>query len=182
MRGDEVSRPPRLWQTARLTEKSEREIATVQATSESKVAALHATSESEQRHAAAAASSWVFNWRADGWGGGDFFSEVHAFGEGVTVNCAIKSSFKIQCSHFIGFVIKGRAECRVHATFSIVDKHDTILLKISEVGTAAAPRAVDFTRGRFRGLDFDPTADQKEQSVRADGSIRMRAEVRLFLD
>jgi len=36
------------------------------------VAKLKATAESEHRRGAASLTSWVFNWRADGWGPGRF--------------------------------------------------------------------------------------------------------------
>jgi len=39
-----------------------------------------AAQDSEQRHVAPSPTSWVFNWRADGWGHGSFMSETHDFG------------------------------------------------------------------------------------------------------
>ena len=75
---------------ARLTETSEREIAKVESKAESKVAALQATEESEQHHAAVVPSSWVFNWRADGWEQGEFYSETHNFDfEGIAAKCGL---------------------------------------------------------------------------------------------
>ena len=63
----------------------------------------------------------------------------------------------------------------MHATFTILDKHDKTLRHVYEVGTATAPTQ----RYRLTAKNFTPT---EEQSVRTDVSIRLRAEVRLFLD
>jgi hypothetical protein len=52
-----------------------------------------AAAKSEQRLAAASPTSWVFNWRVDSWGGGDFESEEHAFGDGITGNCVLLTRF-----------------------------------------------------------------------------------------
>jgi hypothetical protein len=141
-----------------------------------------AASESEQRLAAASTTSWVFNWRAEGWGNGAFTSETHDFGDGVTGSCSLRASAYPACSHFIGYTIEGRDKCRVHATFFILDNHDKILRQVHEMGTAAAPDEFDFTAPTYWGQTFTPTAADKARSVRADGSIRLRAEVRLFLD
>ena len=137
----------------------------------------------EQRHAAASPTSWVFNWRADGWGPGSFESETRTFGEGVTVRCVLQNitSTHPRHSHCIGCKIEGPSVCRVHVTFSILDKHDKALLRVFEMGTARAPREIDLTGDDLRGKFFTPTSDQA-QSVRADGSIRLRAEVSLFLN
>jgi len=139
-----------------------------------------AASESEQRLAAASTTSWVFNWRADGWGGGEFVSETHDFGDGVTGRCIFGGSSHPEFSHYIGFTIDGRDKCRAHMTLSIPDKHDKTLRQVLETGTAAVPVERDFTA--YEGEHFTPTAAEKAQSVRVDGSIRLRAEVRLFLD
>ena len=138
--------------------------------------------ESEQRHTAASPTSWVFNWRADGWGVGRYLSETHDYGQGVSGDCLLCGSFDPEHSHFIGFAIKGQRKCRVHAKFSILDKDDKTLRTVHEIGTAAAPEEHEFDDDSFWGTDFTPTAEEKAQSVRADGSIRLRAVARLFLD
>ena len=146
------------------------------------VARLKAFSESEQRHAAAAPTSWVFNWRADGWGVGRYLSETHDYGQGVSGYCLLAGSVDPEHSHFIGFRIEGRENCRVHAKFSILDKHDKTLHPVIQIGTAIAPAELDFTTNLDWGKSFTPTAEEKAQSVRAHGSIRLRAVVRLFLN
>ncbi|KAJ1477736.1 hypothetical protein T484DRAFT_1749912 [Baffinella frigidus] len=142
-------------------------------------AALRAVSESELRLAAPSPTSWVFNWRADGWeiAGWDAFfrSETHAFGGGVSGRCVLVVD-KTD-SQYIAFEPKGIDKCRVHATFSILDKNDKILRQVSEIGSDDAP-----TDQEIKGVLFSVTVAEKAQSVRADGSIRVRAVVRLFLD
>ena len=154
------------------------------------VESLKATVESEQRLAAASPTSWVFNWRADGWGPGQFKSETRELGRSgmVTAVCVLEpSSFErvlepsdFEHSHFIACMVEGIDTCRMHNTFSILDKHDKILRQVCETGTATTP--AEKVGRTYWGSDFTPTAEEKAQSVRADGSIRLRAVVRLFLD
>ncbi|KAJ1490921.1 hypothetical protein T484DRAFT_1776215 [Baffinella frigidus] len=169
-------------EVARLTERSEREVAALEAKSESKVATLKATAQSEHCHAGGGASSWVFNWRAAGWGSGEFHSETHQLGDGVTGSCSLKPCSRPEHSHHIGLKVEGRAKCMLHATLSILDKHDQTLRKVQEFGTSTTPKELDFALSPFWGGKFTPTDEEQEQSVRADGSIRLRAVVRLFLD
>ena len=140
---------------------------------------LETAAESEQRYAEASPTSWVFKWRAAGWGPGACISETRDFGGGAEGWCTLQCSDTDEESHFIGFEVDGIATCRIHATLSILDKHDKILRKVFEVGTSA-PFAID--DAVYWGEIFTPTAEEKAQSVRADGSIRLRAVVRLFLD
>ena len=71
--------------------------------------------------------------------------------------------------------------CLVHATFFLLDKNDQTLGPVLELGTATAPVEHDFAADDA-GEYFTATAADKAQAVRADGSIRLRAVVRLFLD
>ena len=66
---------------------------------------------------------------------------------------------------------------RVHAIFSILDPHDNAIRKL-EMGTATYP--TEITEKCFWGCAFTPTAEEKAQSLYADGTIRLRAEVRVF--
>ncbi|KAJ1494555.1 hypothetical protein T484DRAFT_1765324 [Baffinella frigidus] len=124
-------------------------------------------------------TSWVFNWRTDGWGG-ESGSETRDFGGGVEGTSVLQLSEDPEHSHYIGFEIAGIPKCGVYATFSILDKHDKTLCKVFEMGTAKAPLEIHVSDKW--GTTFTPTAEEKAQSVRADGSIRLRAVVRLFLD
>ena len=142
-----------------------------------KVETLNALSESENRHAVASPTTWVFNWRADSWEAGIVYSETHDFGEGVTGYCIIKLTSNVEYSHFIGYMLRGIDKCTVLATLSILDTHDKILREVYELKGED-----DFTDVFCKGKHFTPTADEKARSVRADGSIRLRAVVRLFLD
>jgi len=149
------------------------------------VARLKAASESEQRRAAASPTSCVFNWRADGWGPGEFSSETRDFGggRGVTGKCVlVTGSGDSEHSHFIGFQIApGLDKCRVHITLSVLDAHDKTLRQIFEDGRATAPWSRVLSDGFSWGSKFTPTAEEVARSVRADGSIRLCAVVCLFL-
>jgi hypothetical protein len=153
------------------------------------IATLEAAIESEQRHAAASPKVWVFNWRAEGWVDGEFESERHEFGDEVAVYCLFSNSSTTEQSHFIGLRISD-FQWKVHATFSILDKHDKTLRQVCELGTATEPYKFnhndddddDDDDDEDDGIDFTPTPEDLAQSVRADGSIRLRAVVRLFLD
>ena len=142
-----------------------------------RIATLEAATESEQRHAAASQNVWVFNWRADGWGDGEFESERHQFGDEVAVYCVLQY-YPAQEEHFIGLRISEIDQWKVHATFSILDKHDKTLRQVCELGTATEPYKINHYDDD--GIQFTPTPEEMAQSVRADGSVRLRAVVNLF--
>ncbi|KAJ1481358.1 hypothetical protein T484DRAFT_1807676 [Baffinella frigidus] len=147
-----------------------------------RIAALEgmvAAARSEQRHAAVSPTSWVFNWMAEGWQPGTFKSETHAFGGDVRGFCVLVGRHE---NTYIGFGTEGVGKCRVSATFSILDKHDKTLRQVHRLGTASAPVEIKSTDPNYSGTIFTPTAEEKAQSVRADGSIRVRAVVRICLD
>ena len=128
---------------------------------------LAALSESELRHAAGSPTSWVFNWQAEGWGADTFnHAEEHDFGRGFQGSCDVIGG-GIPDGCFLGFNFSSEAECRFHATFSILDKYDKTLCQVE----STTPMVF-----------FPLTAEQRTQSVRADGSVRMRTEVCLFMD
>ena len=142
---------------------------------------------SEQRHLQATPTTRTFNWRAEssvgcanGWGLGDFVSETCDLGESVVGSCALYPTIDPGHSHSFGVAFEGRAKFRVHATFSVLDKNDKALPRTVQLGTADKPHQIK--AGKFVGEDFTPTEEEKAQSVREDGSIRLRAVVRLFLD
>ena len=105
------------------------------------------------------ATSWVFNWRADGWGRGEFESDPHDFRGGVTGRCVLTSctdppkghSHVMACKvnfaghdNFAGQVdapatLDAPATCRVHVTFAILDKDDQTLRELPEFGSEKAP-------------------------------------------
>ena len=143
---------------------------------------LRAASESEQRHAAASPTSWVFNWRADGWEPGHFASETRDLGEGVTTACKFHSYSTQEvspASHYIGYTMHLPRGSFVHASISILDKHDKNLLVWDvEPGPATVPFGTYFKALKLPGVFFTPTAEEKALSVRADGSIRIRVALR----
>ena len=147
-----------------------------------RIRALKQELESEKRLSTADEKTWVFNWRAGGWDNASTFrSEKHAFADGVQGYCSLQKSSDPSHSHFIGFALEGRAKHKHHATFSILDKHDKVLRQVHETGTATNPHVVEKSKG-VCGWDFTPTEEDKAGSVRADGSVRVRVVVRVFLD
>jgi len=113
-----------------------------------------------------------------------FRSEVTDFGGGVTGAFALISHAQNPQggsepghSHAIAFTFA--RSCKAHMTFSVLDKDDKILRTVVEWGTPTVPLSVAAGVG---GRNFTPTAEEKGQSARADGSIRLRAVVRLLLE
>jgi hypothetical protein len=159
-------------------------------------ARLEAWSTSEARHAAGSPTSWVFNWGAPGWGRGAFMSEMHDFGGGIEgrfslMNAVISGERASPIPHVILFNISGMkrdSPCKIHATFSILDPNDKTVFS-TEIGSVNRPadtqdydQCAIIASDRLAGMKFELFPDEKTQAVRADGSIRLRAVVRLFLD
>ena len=154
-------------------------------------ARLTASSESKLRRAAGSPTSRVFNWQTNGWGGGDCFdSDTFTFGGGLgqegggQMGCCLHLRARAHCGHghllghYIEFYVNSGGEYKMHATFSVLDKHDNILRQVCEIGTTDTPRElVDGCAGDA----FKVTEEEKAQSVRADGSCRVLAVVQLFL-
>ena len=67
-------------------------------------------------------------------------------------------------------------KCKVRATFYVLDKNDDILF---EFGTE--PTTFDF-EGVELSEHFTPTVEEKAQSLRADGSVRLHLKLRLIFD
>ena len=107
--------------------------------------------------------------------------------EGVSGTCLLtnlvhrgESHFSGE-SHFIGIIVYGpdRVDtCRVHVTFSILDTDDKTLKTLDQV----CDMGINDDRVKVVGIHFTPTAEEKTQSVHADGNIRLRAVVNLFTE
>jgi hypothetical protein len=160
--------------------------------------AAEKTLHSEQRfamqpHAPTVVKSWVLNWAADGgWGVGTFPSRYF---HNDTAFCQLEPGY-FPHSHSIKFVMdKPNDQYKLHVSFDLLGTDDKITHHIGDFATAAAPRAPRFAPGkreRHPALDsesaweyavsFSPTTAQKEASLRADGSIRLRVFVTLSTD
>lgn len=124
-------------------------------------------------------ASWVFDVCADGWEKeGLFLSASHDFGKGGTLQGKCWLDHEYPFAHKISVLVSGGSKCRVRATFSILDKKDKILCKLHETGTADRPSKLGGCW--VWGKEFTPTVEEKKKSVHRDGTIRLRAEVRLF--
>jgi len=150
-----------------------------------RIAALEETASSEQRHSAPESGTWVFNWKADAYGPGSWISESHDFGIGfVGVGTMNRSSMDLE--FVVGFKFLGREDCSVHAEFSILDKHDKPLLlreptyDLSRFTSSPESRESDPEHFAICSQGFHPQEWEHAQAVRADGSVRLRAVVRLF--
>ena len=145
-------------------------------------AMLKATAESEQRHAAAGSpTTWAFNWRADSWGPGMFYSERHDFREGVGF-CLLTNESKSCCIAF-KLTVKQHKNIWVRAAFSFLDKHDNNLW-LSSGGTEVFEEETIWEPGKMRDSTISscalyPSEEEKARAVRADGSIRLRVVVSL---
>ena len=124
----------------------------------------------------------TFNWRVDGWSPGRFDSHVSNFGGGVVGFCCLFYSKKEECSHFVGATFKGIGVCKTHTTFELLGPTDRCVRVVCTSGPLTAPTLKDYSKMNAFGINFTPTADDKTKSVRADGSFRMRAVIRLFRD
>jgi hypothetical protein len=156
--------------------------------------ALHPTSDSE------APTVWAFNWEiGSDWSRGCFKSEIHDFGGGVEgrfflMNQAVfeegvwiaddsedpEEVFDDEIPHVISFELTGENRdslYKIHATFSILDPCDKPFFQV-EFGTANTPLDMH----GVEGIRFELTADQKAQSMREDGSARVRTVVHLLID
>ena len=95
---------------------------------------------------------------------------------------------ELKDSHFIGvnFNLCEHTAFQVRARFSVLDVNDRILCDVFEIGRdgpVELPGHVAFQRKvPSFGAGFTPTMLEKETSTRADGSIRVRAVVSIFLN
>jgi hypothetical protein len=125
-------------------------------------------------------ATWVFNWSADdGWRPGEYPSEKHSFSFMVSGHCKLACG-KGGKSHYIGFSLDTQASYKVHSTFFVLDRDDQILFKIRELGTSNEAFQVTEDASGHCGEFFTPTDAVKEKSTRFDGSVRLRADVRVF--
>ena len=126
---------------------------------------------------AASPTSWVFNWRADGWGSDKTsYSAEHDFGGGLKGICSFHSYDDFgPC--WIDFNFTNVGKCSVQAFFSILGKDDKSLREGS-----GWEFYQPLSEGHTANAHFLPEAEEETRSVRADGSIRLRAVVKIFMD
>ena len=125
----------------------------------------------------------VFTWSTNSkWG--RMKSDVYTFTGGLRGHCYNKNkSQNKENTHFMGFTLNEGPECTMHFKCSILDKNDKVLRVCS------APEDSDFREppieteavGLGMGAYFNLTAADKAGAVRADGSIKLRMVVHLYL-
>jgi hypothetical protein len=145
------------------------------------------TLHSEQRfamqpHAPTVVKSWVLNWAADGgWRVGTFPSRYF---HNNTAFCQLEPG-TFPHSHRIMLVmgsVEEHGRCKLHVSFDLLGTDDKITHHIGDFATAAAPREPQWSLNPLSQVSFSPTTAQKEASLRADGSIRLRVFVTLSTD
>jgi hypothetical protein len=124
-------------------------------------------------------TTYVFNWRMDGWSPGYFRSESYDFGGGILGGCNVHTVGGLLHSHFIGLGFSGIGLALTHTRFELLDKWDKCTRLIYENGSLTNPTERDHTKLAW-GVHFTPTQQDKDESVRLDGSVRVRAVIRLF--
>jgi len=125
----------------------------------------------------------VFTWSTDcGWGRVD--SDAFTFTGGLRGRCySYTNKLQKEYKHFMGFTLEEGPACTMHYKCSILDKNDKVLRVVSR------PEECDFRKppaktgpvGRGYGALFEPTAADKAGAVRADGRIKLRMVVHLYL-
>jgi hypothetical protein len=127
----------------------------------------------------------VFTWSTDSeWSKG--VSDPYTFTGGVVGRCYNQlndEDDEEDETHLMGFILKQGPTCTMHFKCSILDKNDKVLRVVSE------PQRCDFRKpptrtarpGRGRGTAFNLTDADKAGAVRADGSIKLRMVVHLYL-
>ncbi|KAJ1475253.1 hypothetical protein T484DRAFT_1829053 [Baffinella frigidus] len=125
----------------------------------------------------------VFTWSMDGsWGHNN--SLPYTFTDGVRGSCfnTTLANKKLN-KHWMGFQLEEGPACMMHYRCSILDKNDKILRVVSPPGWCdfhTPPRDTAPIR-QGNGVGFDVTNADKAGAVRADGSIKLRVVVHLYL-
>jgi hypothetical protein len=123
----------------------------------------------------------VFTWSTDSdWTRVD--SNTYTFTDGLRGHCYNNFSQNLH-PYYIGFTLEEGPVCTMHYKCSILDKHDKVLRVVSatEYGDFRNPPTKTAAIGRGMGAGFTLTAADKAGAVRADGSIKLRMVVHLYL-
>ena len=124
----------------------------------------------------------VFTWSTDS-ACKDKFTPTKTFADGVRGFCSNGEPALERFTHWMGFELEEGPACTMHYKCSLLDKNDKVLRVVSD------PEACDFreppieapTLGEGIGPGFNLSAADKTGAVRADGSIKFRMVVHLYL-
>jgi len=125
------------------------------------------------------ARTWVFNWKADSWSPGVYSTAKHDFGGGIFGKCSMFEGKSEERPYFIGVMITGISSCKIYARFSLVSRDDTDDDHVYSIGTKNKPVLKNFDMVDFWGSFFKPGDGMKDRSTREDGSVRLRAIIRI---
>ena len=124
----------------------------------------------------------VFTWSTDS-SGRSAKSDTHTFTDGVRGKVfSGKSGYK-HIPHYMGFELDEGPASAMHFQCAILDKNDEPLRVVSSerVSDIRKPPAKISPVGEGWGAAFDLTDEDKAGAVRADGSIKLRMVVHLYL-
>jgi len=123
----------------------------------------------------------VFTW-STGRDCRDMDSDTYTFTDGVRGRCYNKKA-QNEHTHWMGFALTEGPECTLHFKCSILDKNDKVLRVVSAPGVSdfREPPVNTAPIGHGMGAAFNLTAADKVWAVRADGSIKLRMVVHLYL-
>jgi hypothetical protein len=126
----------------------------------------------------------VFTWSTDSeWS--KVASDSYTFTEGVVGSCYSELNtdddydFDDDEIHFIGFILEEGPVCTMHYKCSILDKNDKVLRVVSDLDYCDFREPPTETEGI--GALFNLTDADKAAAARADGSIKLRMVVHLYL-
>ena len=122
----------------------------------------------------------VFTWSTDG-ELGEAESDPHLFTGGVIGSCHNEPYIHDGGSHWIGFALTEGAACTMHVKCSILDKNEKVLRVVCSPNYGDFPEPPAKCNQIGKGVAFDLTEADKAGAVRADGSIKLRVVVHLYL-
>ncbi|KAJ1483433.1 hypothetical protein T484DRAFT_1800345 [Baffinella frigidus] len=130
----------------------------------------------------AAALTHVFTWSTDSkWSPQQ--SLEYTFTDGVSGYGSAGKPTDKDYTHWMGFALKEGPACTVHLKCSILDKNDKVLRVVGQESWSdfAEPPNETGPAGTGRGAAFNLSEEDKTGAVRADGSIKLRMVVHLYL-
>ena len=122
----------------------------------------------------------VFTWST---GRSEKRSLPYTFTDGVIGRCLSNHPGANDDHYFMGFTLDPGPTCTMHSKCSILDKNDKVLRVVSvpAAGDFIKPPVETAPAGSSRGCVFNLTAADKAGAVRADGRIKLRMVVHLYL-
>jgi hypothetical protein len=122
----------------------------------------------------------VYNGTGDGSLNDAFRSEVVQFDGGGKAQCYMRNTSASKHVYNVGISFKDISVCKLHITFSILDKYDKLLRTVWTCGSQDTPVSHDLSKSLSKGAYFTTSDAEKEKARRDDGTVRVRVAIRLF--